>query len=242
MLNVSFYRFCPLKDLATLRPSVKERAAAAGLKGTVILSPEGINGFLAVVDGELRGFLDWLRETPSFQGLEAKESYSESQPFGKLLVKLKQEIIPFGEGIDPHRGTAPRLSALELKRWLDEGRDVVLLDTRNDYEVADGPFRGAKTLGLNHFRDFPRAFGNASRALRAEMAAKPVVMFCTGGIRCEKAAAYAQELGLPQVYQLDGGILKYFEEAGGAHYDGTCFVFDERRAVDALLAPALQDR
>jgi predicted sulfurtransferase len=149
-----------------------------------------------------------------------------------MLVRLKKEIIAFGvEGIDPARRTSPKLSARELKQWLDEGRPVTLLDTRNDYEVRLGTFRHALPIGVDHFRDFPAAV----RRLPDTLKEQPIVMFCTGGIRCEKAGPFMEREGFRQIYQLDGGILKYFEECGGAHYDGECFVFDQRVGVDPAL-------
>ena len=128
--------------------------------------------------------------------------------------------------------TAPKLAPSELKRWLDEGRPVTLLDTRNDYEVKLGTFKNAVTLGIDHFRSFPTAI----RQLPAELKQQPIVMFCTGGIRCEKAGPYMEREGFEQVFQLDGGILKYFEDCGGEHYAGECFVFDKRVGVDSGLA------
>jgi UPF0176 protein len=151
-----------------------------------------------------------------------------------MLVKVKKEIIAFGvEGVDPARAPSPKLKPAELKRWLDEGRPVVLLDTRNVYEVRMGTFRGALATPIWNFRDFPRAVAD----LPPELKDRPVVMFCTGGIRCEKAGPYMESLGYKDIHQLDGGILKYFEEVGGAHYEGECFVFDERVGVDAALRP-----
>jgi UPF0176 protein len=151
-----------------------------------------------------------------------------------MLVKVKKEIIAFGvPGVDPARAPSPKLKPAELKRWLDEGRPLVLFDTRNSYEVRMGTFRGALAPPLWNFRDFPRAVA----ALPPELKARPVVMFCTGGIRCEKAGPYLASLGYRDVYQLDGGILKYFEEVGDAHFEGECFVFDERVGVDASLRP-----
>jgi UPF0176 protein len=147
-------------------------------------------------------------------------------------VKIKQEIISFGvEGIDPARQPAPRLAPEELRQWLDAGKPVTLLDTRNDYEVDAGTFRGALRTGIRRFRDFPAAV----KQLPSEMKDQPVVMFCTGGIRCEKAGPLLLREGFREVYQLDGGILKYFERCGGAHYEGTCYVFDERTTLDAGL-------
>ena len=134
-------------------------------------------------------------------------------------------------GIDPARNPAPKLAPRELKQWLDEGRPVTLLDTRNDYEIKLGTFKNAKTLDIDHFRHFPAAV----EKLPAEMKQQPIVMFCTGGIRCEKAAILMRESGLENVFQLEGGILKYFEETDGAHYQGGGFVFDERRALGADL-------
>src|SRR5262249_5606336 len=148
---------------------------------------------------------------------------SAEQPFRRMLVKVKQEIIAFGvAGIEPGRTTSTKLAPQTLKQWLDEGRPVTLLDTRNDYEVRLGTFENAVTLGIDHFRSFPAAV----RELPAAMKQQPIVMFCTGGIRCEKAGPLMEREGFEQVFQLDGGILKYFEECGGEHYDGECFVFD----------------
>jgi UPF0176 protein len=145
-----------------------------------------------------------------------------------MLVKIKKEIIAFGvEGVDPARRPATKISAHQLKQWLDEGRPVTLLDTRNDYEVRMGTFKGAVIPHIWNFRDFPAAV----EKLPAELKTQPVVMFCTGGIRCEKAGPFMAMQGYTDVLQLDGGILKYFEEVGGAHYEGECFVFDERVGV-----------
>ncbi len=149
-----------------------------------------------------------------------------------MLVKIKKEIIAFGvAGIDPANHPTPKLPARTLKQWLDEGRPVTLLDTRNDYEVRMGTFRGAVAARVRHFREFPGAVPR----LRTELKEQPIVMFCTGGIRCEKAGPFMERAGFKNVHQLDGGILKYFEECGGAHYDGECFVFDRRVGVDPEL-------
>ncbi len=149
-----------------------------------------------------------------------------------MLVRLKKEIISMGvEVIRPVRKTSPKISAHTLKQWLDEGRDLTLLDVRNDYEIEIGTFKNAVPVGVDHFRQFPEA----TRQLPATMKAKPIVMFCTGGIRCEKAGPLMENEGFEEIYQLDGGILKYFEECGGEHYEGDCFVFDKRVAVDPNL-------
>ncbi len=234
ILNLSCYKFTPLTDPEALRRGLLEAGRAHGVKGTILLAPEGINFFLAGTRAQLDAVLAVLRAVPGLADLAPKESPSASRPFKRMLVKVKKEIIAFGvDGVDPARAPSPKLKATELKRWLDEGRPVVLLDTRNVYEVRMGTFRGAVAAPIWNFRDFPRAVAD----LPPELKDRPVVMFCTGGIRCEKAGPYMESLGYKDVHQLDGGILKYFEEVGGAHYEGECFVFDERVGVDAALRP-----
>lgn len=238
-LNIAFYRFVRLEGAsapALLKPQLLSQARAVGLKGTVLLAPEGINANLAGAPEAVEPFLEWLQGLAPFAGLTVKRSLSEGQPFGRLKVKLKREIIAFGKEVDPDHG-GKRLDPQELKRWLDEGRPVTLLDTRNDYEITAGTFAGAKDFGLKTFRDFPKKLEDQLEAARLDESV-PVVMFCTGGIRCEKATAFAQQtLGMENVYQLEGGILRYFEDCGSAHYHGTCFVFDERAALDGSLRP-----
>lgn len=233
-INLSAYQFTPLENLPALRERLRDVAAAHELKGTILLSGEGINLFVAGTRPGTAALVTELRTIPGLASLTPKESESAAQPFGRMLVKIKKEIIAFGvPGVDPARAPAPRLAPETLKQWLDEGRPVTLLDTRNDYEVQCGTFRGALAAGIGRFRDFPAA----ARRMPAELKSQPVVTFCTGGIRCEKAAPFLQREGFLNVFQLDGGILKYFERCGGAHYEGECFVFDERIGVDAALRP-----
>lgn len=230
--NIAGYQFTALSDLKPLRERLLRQCKAWGLRGTILLSTEGVNLFVAGDEAGVDGLVAELRSWPGLAGFTPKVSYSDEQPFRRMLVRIKKEIIAFGvPGIDPATRTSPKLPARELKQWLDEGRPVTLLDTRNEYEVRIGTFRGAKTLGINHFRDFPVAVAE----LPAEMKRQPIVMFCTGGIRCEKAGPYMEREGFEQIFQLDGGILKYFEECGGDHYDGECFVFDRRVGIDANL-------
>jgi UPF0176 protein len=230
--NIAAYKFAPLTGLKPLREKLLVFCKAHGLKGTILLSTEGINLFVA---GSADAIAELMREIHAVGGLEdlaPKYSESADQPFTRMIVRIKREIIAFGvEGIDPARRTSPKLPARTLKQWLDEGRPVTLLDTRNDYEVKLGTFRGARTLDIGHFRQFPEAV----RALPEDLKDQPVVMFCTGGIRCEKAGPFMEREGFRSIFQLDGGILKYFEECGGAHYDGECFVFDQRVGVDPAL-------
>jgi UPF0176 protein len=230
--NIAAYRFAALSGLKEWRVRLVEQCCAWGLKGTILLSTEGINLFVAGGAAEIDLLLAELRAVPGLEDLKPKISVSDHQPFNRMLVRIKKEIIAFGvEGIEPQKRTSRKIAAQTLKQWLDEGRPVTLLDTRNDYEVKLGTFRGAKVLGLDHFREFPAAV----QQLPAEMKQEPIVMFCTGGIRCEKAGPFMEREGFLDVFQLDGGILKYFEEVGGAHYDGECFVFDQRVGVDPAL-------
>jgi UPF0176 protein len=223
--NISAYRFESLDNLESLREILITRCHEWGLKGTILLSREGINLFVAGGAGETQELLLLLRGVPGLEELAAKVSESRNQPFRRMLIKIKKEIIPFGvEGISPAREPAPRLTARELKQWLDEGRPLTLLDVRNDFEVRLGTFEGAVPIGTEHFREFPAA---AAKLLQQDQP-HPIVTFCTGGIRCEKAAPFLIQNGFDQVFQLDGGILKYFEDCGSAHFRGACFVFDQR--------------
>jgi UPF0176 protein len=237
VLNISAYLFTAIDDPATLRPALKARAEAANLKGTILLAEEGINLFLAGDADAVRGFVDGLREAPRFAALTTKESWSAEQPFGKMIVKVKREIIRMDHPtIQPAADRAPAVAPETLRRWLDagrddEGREVVLLDTRNAFEVEYGTFTGALDWRIERFTQFP----DAATARRADLHGKTVVSFCTGGIRCEKATIYLREEGI-DAFQLDGGILGYFEQVGGDHFNGECFVFDEREALTADLA------
>jgi UPF0176 protein len=230
--NISAYKFAPLSDLKTLQTALRTMCFEAGMRGTILLSLEGINVVVAAEPNAAGALLNYLRTIPGLADLNLKISESDHQPFNRMLVKIKKEIIAFGvDGIDPNRSPAPKVSPRELKEWLDQGRSVTLLDARNTYEIKLGTFRGAHTLDLDHFREFPTAAESLPRHLKDE----PVVTFCTGGIRCEKAAPLLQKAGFAQVFQLDGGILRYFEECGGAHFEGDCFVFDKRVALDPSL-------
>lgn len=241
ILNISAYKFVPLPDAQNLRETLHHRALELQLKGTIVLAEEGINLFLAAPASAVHSFVDGLREDPRFADLQPKESWSAVQPFRKMLVKVKPEIIRMNHptirpDADPG-GRAPAVDAPTLKRWLDQGHDdggrpVVTLDTRNAFEVDHGTFERAIDWRIDKFTEFPQALLDH----RDELKDKTVVSFCTGGIRCEKAAIFMREAGLPHVWQLEGGILKYFEQVGSAHYTGGCFVFDERRALDSTLA------
>ena len=232
--NIAAYKFAALPELRSLRARLLALCQGWELKGTILLSVEGINLFVAGEREKIELLLAELRRIPGLADLQPKVSITDHQPFRRMLVRLKKEIIAFGvEGINPAERTSPKLAAKELKQWLDEGRAVTLLDTRNDYEVKLGTFKNARPIGVDHFRNFPEAV----RRLPPELKEQPIVMFCTGGIRCEKAGPFMEREGFKNIFQLDGGILKYFEECGGAHYDGECFVFDQRVGLD----PSLQE-
>lgn len=233
ILNIAAYRFVELEQLPELREQFRHKTAAHQLKGTILLTPEGINMFLAGVAAELEAFISWLTADARFAGIEIKRSWSDEMPFNRMLVKRKKEIITFHQpGFDRTAHPAPQLPASELKKWYDEGREFVIVDTRNDFEFQVGTFKNAVNLQLNTFGDFAAA----TKQLESYRDI-PIVTFCTGGIRCEKAAPYMAGEGFNQVYQLQGGILKYFEECGDVHYDGECFVFDKRVALDGELKP-----
>jgi UPF0176 protein len=241
ILNISAYKFVTLPDAQALRDTLFERALALGLKGTVLLAEEGINLFLAGTAEAVRSWVSQLQQDSRFADVKPKESWSNAVPFGKLLVKVKGEIIRMNHptirpDVRGDTGRAPAVSPQTLRQWLnqghdDEGRPVVTLDTRNAFEVDHGTFENTIDWRIHKFSEFPEQV----QAHKAEFAGKTVVSFCTGGIRCEKAALYMQEAGIERVYQLDGGILKYFELTDGAHWQGKCFVFDEREALGVSL-------
>lgn len=240
ILNIAAYHFAPIDDPAALAAQVRELAEAGDLRGTVLVAGEGINIFLAGAESAIRMFLEALRSDPRFADIVVKESLSRTQPFARLKVKLKKEIIAFRrDNASPLVGRAPSVAPEDLARWIgqggrdDAGRPLVLLDTRNREEIEYGTFRGALTLPIDNFTDLPEAL----TPHRSALADAVVVSFCTGGIRCEKAALWMQAEGMDNVLQLDGGILGYFERIGGYGYDGRCFVFDERVALDAELRP-----
>lgn len=238
-VNIAAYKFISLDKLDELRPQYQETCARLGLKGTILLTPEGINMFLSGTRANIDEYLAWVRSDARLADLEVKESLSAEQSHRRMLVRIKKEIITMRMPlIKPEEGRAPHVEAKTLKRWLDQGHDdngkpVVMVETRNDYEVDVGTFKNTVDYRLKKFTEFPEVIEKH----KADFEGKTVVTFCTGGIRCEKAAIHMQNIGYDNVYQLEGGILKYFEEVGGAHYTGDCFVFDYRTALNPQLEP-----
>ncbi len=232
ILNIAGYKFISLHDIETLRVQFLDQCTALHLKGTILLSKEGMNISLSGAEQTIKTFIDFLNNDKRFADIALHKTYSLTQSFKRLKVKLKNEIITLRKPeVNPVETRAPTISSETLKQWLDEKHDITLLDTRNDYEIHFGSFSGAINLGINDFTEFPFSLDKINRD-------KPIVMFCTGGVRCEKAALYLLQQGYENVYQLDRGILGYFAEVGSAHYEGECFVFDERVAVNTQLNPA----
>ena len=238
-LNASAYAFVGLDELARWRERIAACADESALKGTVLLAHEGINLVVAGAPSAVRGLFSWLRGHPPFTNLKVNESWSDAAPFGRFVVKIKNEIIRMNRpSIHPQAQRAPAVDAATLGRWLDAGHDdagrpVVVLDTRNAFEVDAGRITGAVDWRLDRFSDFPAAFD----AHRHELSGRTVVAYCTGGIRYEKAALVMAQAGLDHVVQLDGGILALLQRSGGAYFDGDCVVFDRRQALDTALRP-----
>ncbi len=240
-VNIAAYKFITLDNTADMRPVYQELCARLSLKGTILLTPEGINMFLSGTRENIDEYLATVRGDARLADLEVKESLSEEQSHKRMLVKLKSEIITMRMPlIKPEEGRAPHVTAKTLKRWLDQGHDdngkpVVMMETRNDFEVDVGTFNNTVDYRISKFTEFPAMVAEH----KADFEGKTVVTFCTGGIRCEKAAIHMQNIGYDNVYQLEGGILKYFEDVGGDHYTGDCFVFDYRTALNPQLQPTV---
>ena len=227
-LNIAGYKFVVLPDRDVLRQPFKQQCDELGLRGTILLSHEGINIFVAGPEDKINTFRSYLSNDARFADIEFKESYSEQQPFNRMNVRLKNEIISVGlpnfDRVEPDNG---RILPHELHEKLLDNDDIVLLDTRNTYETRLGTFNNAIELNLDTFRSFPAAVTQMDESYKD----KEIVMFCTGGVRCEKASVIMKDAGFTNIKQLEGGILGYFEQVGGDYWDGECFVFDKRVAL-----------
>ncbi len=226
----ALYRFVQIDTPETLRDPLLDQMTELGIKGTMLLAPEGINGTVAGRRTAIEALLAWLKNDARFRDLSHKESICHEMPFARAKVKLKAEIVTMGvDGIDPNRIVG---TYVEPKDWnaLICDPDVVVIDTRNDYEVEVGTFNQAINPDISTFREFPAFVDKELDPARTPK----VAMFCTGGIRCEKSTAYLKECGFEEVYHLQGGILKYLEEVPeeDSQWRGECFVFDERVTVD----------
>jgi len=232
VINIAGYKFEPLEDPIDLVRTYQQKCDELKLKGTMLISKNGINFSLAGTKEATDTIINFLEEDERFLNIPLKITYSETQPFRRMKVRLKKEIISLGrKDINPRELTGERISPRDLKNLLDNKEDVLVLDTRNEYETRVGKFENAIDLNLDTFRDFP----DAIESLPEEYKDKQIVMYCTGGIRCEKASAVMMKAGFADVKQLEGGVLDYFKETGGAYWEGDCFVFDERVALDTEL-------
>jgi len=232
VVNIAGYKFEPLENPVDLVRMYQQKCDELKLKGTMLISKNGINFSLAGTEQATDTIIAFLEEDNRFINIPLKVTYSETQPFRRMKVRLKKEIISLGrKDINPRELTGERISPQDLKNLLDNKEDVLVLDTRNEYETRVGKFENAIDLNLDTFRDFPKAI----ESLPEEYKDKQIVMYCTGGIRCEKASAVMMKAGFADVKQLEGGVLDYFKETGGAYWEGDCFVFDERVALDTEL-------
>ena len=226
LVVAALYKFAPLSELEAVQSHLLEVGEAGGVKGTLLIAPEGINGTLAGTRSGIDDFLDAIRALPGFADIEHKESFAEAMPFGRLRVRLKREIVTIRDPLaDPNKAVGEYVEPAEWNALISRP-DVILIDTRNDYEIEIGTFEGAIDPGTTSFGQFPDWVRDN---LDIEKQPK-VAMFCTGGIRCEKASALLKNIGFDEVYHLKGGILKYLEEVpdDASMWQGECFVFDGR--------------
>ena len=231
----ALYKFVTLTDYAALKPPLLMAMREHGVKGTVLLAEEGMNGTISGSREAIDGFLRMLKADSRFADVDHKESFCDENPFYRSKVKLKKEIVTIGvSGVDPNRQVGTYVMPADWNALIADP-DVLLIDTRNDYEVALGTFEGAADPRTTSFGEFPKFVGENLDPAKQQK----VAMFCTGGIRCEKASSYLQSQGFREVYQLKGGILKYLEEVPReqSKWQGECFVFDHRVAVGQGLVP-----
>ena len=238
-LTAALYQFVDLPDCAALREPLQALCDTEGVRGMLLLAPEGINGTIAGEPGAVHTVLAWLRSDARFAALQHKEAPTEHLPFYRMRVRLKREIVTLGvPGLNPARNAGTYVKPQDLNALIDDP-DVVVVDTRNDYEVGIGTFERAINPHTKSFSEFP-AWVAAQSQPGGVLASKPrVAMFCTGGIRCEKSTAFLKSQGFDEVFHLEGGILKYLETVpqDNSRWQGDCFVFDERVSVGHGLAP-----
>lgn len=233
IIVAALYKFTPLEDFASFQTPLQDACDEADVYGTILLAPEGINGTVAGTRAGIDNVLSRIRDMPGCAELEVKESHADEMPFYRMKVRLKKEIVTMGEaGIDPNHAVGTYVNPNDWNDLISDP-DVIVIDTRNEYEVSIGTFKGAIDPKTSAFREFPNWFRN-QKELRAEIdRGKKVAMFCTGGIRCEKSTAFLKQEGVEEVYHLKGGILKYLENVpeDQSLWEGDCFVFDQRVSV-----------
>ena len=232
VLNIAGYKFEPLDNVEVLVPEFQSVCDNLELKGSVYLSPNGINFSIAGSEEAVKQYIHFMEKDKRFLDIPLKKTFSKTQPFRRMKVRPKKEIISLGrDDINPRELTGNYITPKELYAMYENNDDVIVLDTRNEYETRVGLFENAIDLQLDTFRDFSEAI----EQLPEEYKDKQIVMYCTGGIRCEKASAVMLKAGFTDVKQLEGGVLDYFKETGGKYWNGDCFVFDERVALDTDL-------
>ena len=235
---VSFYKFVKIQDPKALQTKLKELTDKLNMKGTIILAHEGVNAMVSGSSSNIQAFKEYLWADKHFTDLEFKDSYYDKESFRRMLVKVKKYIITMRKEVDPLEETGEYIAAEEFKKWQDEQKDMLIVDTRNDYEYQMGTFKNAIDPDIKSFDEFP----DWVEKELGDQKDKTIVTFCTGGIRCEKATAYMKKIGFKKVYQLEGGIIKYLEktmdEKENNHWEGECIVFDKRKAIDKSLEPS----
>ncbi|WP_308718895.1 rhodanese-related sulfurtransferase [Komagataeibacter xylinus] len=239
----ALYHFTPFADVAAVREQLLAACHELGIRGILLVAHEGINGTIAGTDTAIDAILAIIRALPGCAGLEVKFSRAPALPFHRMKVRIKREIVTMGiDGLDPRRDVGHYVPPEEWNALIADP-DTIVIDTRNDYEVAIGTFRGAIDPGTKTFREFPQWFRERRAALEHEGRTPKIAMFCTGGIRCEKATAFVRAEGVEDVFHLQGGILKYLETVPEAQslWEGECFVFDQRVSVGHGLAPGTFD-
>ncbi|MFT4727271.1 MAG: UPF0176 protein [Granulosicoccus sp.] len=240
IINISGYRFVHLNDLPDLQARLKSSLAEFDMQGSIMLASEGINVSLAGTAAAVKKTREFLDQDERLANLWLKETLSQAVPYRRLRIRVRTEIIAFdgqeSESLQASRPVAAAIPPETLKRWLDENKDMTLLDARNDYEIVSGTFPQSTNVNIKHFRNFKTAIEDALEAGQLDPG-KPLVTYCTGGIRCEKAAPWLLEKGFSEVYQIEGGLLSYFAQCGSAHWQGDCFIFDDRVELTTDLKP-----
>ena len=230
---ILFYKFVDIANPQAVADAQKAKCAELGLLGRMLLAEEGVNATFEGTREAVDAYKAWMKQDPLFGDILIKESAGTGQAFRKLSIRVRKEIVTLGAGrFDVAKETATELPSAELEKWYENNEDFVVLDLRNDYEIVSGQFDRTIDPGLANVRDLPQKISDMG-----DLKNKKVVTVCTGGIRCEKAAIYMAEAGVERVFQLEGGILKYFEQTGGTGFEGNCFVFDERETLDPRLHP-----
>lgn len=240
IVNISGYRFVSLENLRLLQIRLKDALSLIGVRGSVVLATEGINLTLAGTHSQIEAAISFFNTQQHLADIWYKYSFSEQIPHRRLRVRIRTEIISFdgqqSVELQAQRPAAAALSPETVDQWLDTGHDFTLLDARNDYEIVSGTFKRAEHLNIKHFKHFKDAATQAvaDGRLRKDC---PVVTFCTGGIRCEKAAPWLLANGFTEVYQIEGGVINYLKNTTSCHWQGECFVFDDRVELDRELKP-----